>query len=84
MAKKKINSAFMKEHEISEELEDVVGAGPMSRPEITKKIWVYIKKHKLNEGRTINPDRKLAEVLGNKPLDMLKIATKLKAHILAE
>ena len=84
MAKKKINSAFMKEHDISEELEAVVGAGPMSRPEITKEIWVYIKKHGLNEGRTIHPDRKLAEVLGNKPLDMLKIATKLKDHILAE
>lgn len=30
---------------------------------VTKKIWVYIKKHKLNEGRVIKPDTALKAVM---------------------
>ena len=30
--------------------------------EVTKLIWVYIKKNKLNEGRTIKPDSALKAV----------------------
>ena len=34
----------------------------MPRTEVTKKIWAYIKSHKLNEGRVIKPDAKLKAV----------------------
>ena len=37
----KSNSAFMKPMTISADLAAVVGAGPMPRSEVTKKIWVY-------------------------------------------
>ena len=66
---KKTQSKFMKPMKISEELAAVVGKGPMPRTEVTKKLWVYIKKHKLQDEknrRNINPDEKLAKVFGKK------------------
>ncbi len=78
-------SAFKRPVEISETLADIVGKGPMPRTEITKKLWAYIKKHKLqdtNNRRNINPDEKLAKVLGtSKPIDMFKMTSKLSKHI---
>ncbi len=82
MAKK--NSAFMKPVHISEELAEIVGRGPMPRTEITKKLWDYIKKHKLQDTknkRNINPDAKLGKVLGNQTIDMFKMTSKLSKHI---
>ena len=43
MAAKK-NSAFMKPVQISEELAEIVGRGPMPRTEITKKLWTTLEK----------------------------------------
>lgn len=40
---KKVNSAFMKPMNVSEELAAVVGEGPMPRSEVVKKLWMYIK-----------------------------------------
>jgi chromatin remodeling complex protein RSC6 len=39
----KENSAFMKPLKVSPELAAVVGAGPMPRSEVVKKLWMYIK-----------------------------------------
>lgn len=82
---KAVNSAFMKPLVISEELAAVVGKGPMPRTEITKKIWVYIKKHELQDEenkRMINPDEKLAKVFGSKkPVDMFKMVKLLSKHV---
>ena len=75
----------MKPVELSAELEEIVGSGPMPRTEITKKLWAYIKKHKLqdeNNKRNINPDQKLAKVFGSpKPIDMFKMVSKISKHI---
>lgn len=85
MAKK--NSAFMKPVHVSDELAEIVGRGPMPRTEIIKKIWDYIKKHKLQDAknkRNINPDAKLGKVLGNQSIDMFKMTAKLSKHIKEE
>lgn len=74
----------MKPVHISEELAEIVGRGPMPRTEITKKLWDYIKKHKLQDTknkRNINPDAKLGKVLGNQTIDMFKMTSKLSKHI---
>lgn len=74
----------MKPVQISEELAEIVGRGPMPRTEITKKLWDYIKKHKLQDTknkRNINPDAKLAKVLGSQTIDMFKMTSKLSKHI---
>ena len=85
MTKDKKNSAFMKPVQVSETLADIVGHGPMPRTEITKKLWEYIKKHKLQDQtnkRNINPDQKLAKVLGSSaPIDMFKMTSKVSKHI---
>ncbi len=82
-AAKKANSAFMKPMQISEALAEVVGDKAIPRTEVTKKLWVYIKKNKLQDSknrRMINPDDKLKVVFGGKKqvsmFDMTKLVGK--------
>lgn len=83
--KDKKQSAFMKPVQVSETLEEIVGNGPMARTEVTKKLWDYIKKHKLQDThnkRNIVPDQKLARVLGSsQPIDMFKMTSKISKHL---
>lgn len=85
MSKEKKNSAFMKPVHISQELADLIGNGPLPRTEVTKKVWDYIKKHKLQDQtnkRMINPDAKLGKVLGStQPIDMFKMTGKISKHL---
>lgn len=85
MSAKKQQSAFMRPVGVSEALAEIVGHGPMPRTEITKKIWDYIKKHKLQDPknkRSIVPDAKLGKVLGGtSPIDMFKMTSKVSKHI---
>ena len=76
----KANSAFMKPMKISSDLAAVVGAGPMPRSEVVKKLWVYIKKHDLQDPsnkRNINADDKLKKVFGGKGVVNMFEMTKL-------
>ncbi len=76
----KANSAFMKPLQLSPELEAVVGSGPMPRSEVVKKLWVYIKKHGLQDAtnkRNINADEKLKVVFGGKGTVTMFEMTKL-------
>jgi chromatin remodeling complex protein RSC6 len=69
---------FNAAHQLSPALEAVVGPGPMSRPDVTKKLWVYIKEHNLQDPankRQINADDKLKLVFGGEAhIDMMKLA----------
>jgi upstream activation factor subunit UAF30 len=74
------NSAFMKPMTLSEELEAVVGKGPMPRSEVVKALWVYIKKHNLQDEknkRNINADENLKKVFGGKAMVNMFEMTKL-------
>lgn len=75
----------MKPVHVSDALAAVIGPGPMPRTEVTKKLWDYIKKHHLQDQkakRNINPDEKLAKVLGSSdPIDMFKMTGKVAAHL---
>ncbi|MCL9972255.1 MAG: SWIB/MDM2 domain-containing protein [Candidatus Pacebacteria bacterium] len=76
----KANSAFMKPMTISAELAEVVGKGPMPRSEVVKKLWVYIKKHELQDAknkRNINADDALKKVFGGKATVSMFEMTKL-------
>jgi len=64
-----MNSALSKPLTLSPELEAVIGAGPMPRTEVVKQLWVYIKKHDLQNPankRNILADDKLKPVFGGK------------------
>ena len=85
MATKQKNSKFMQPMKLSEELTAIVGKGPMPRTEVTKKIWNYIKSHKLQDPknrRNINPDEKLGRVLGNKKsVNMFEMTKLVNKHL---
>lgn len=70
---------------VSDELALVVGKGPLARTEVTKKLWAYIKKHKLQDPknkRNINPDDSLRKVLGNKKsVDMFEMTKLVNKHL---
>src|SRR6201998_1553869 len=68
-SKRKPNAAFMKAMTPSSTLAAVVGSMPLPRTEVTKKIWDYIKKNKLQDAinrRMINADEKLRQVFGGR------------------
>jgi chromatin remodeling complex protein RSC6 len=74
------NSAFMKPMTISPELAVVVGAGPMPRSEVVKKLWVYIKGKNLQDPsnkRNIIADEALKVVFGGKDVVNMFEMTKL-------
>jgi chromatin remodeling complex protein RSC6 len=72
------------DYHLSPELAEIVGAKKATRPQVVKKLWVYIKAKKLQDTknrRMINPDKKLGEVLGNRSIDMLKMAGAISKHL---
>src|SRR6476661_2526403 len=81
--KRKPNAAFMKAMQPSTVLAAVVGGMPMPRTEVTKKIWDYIKKNKLQDAvnrRLINADDKLRAVFGGKSKVSMFEMTKLVSN----
>jgi len=82
-AKRKPNPAFMKPMNPSGDLSAVVGSRPLPRTQITKKLWDYIKKNKLQDKvnrRMINADAALKKVFGGKSkvsmFEMTKLVSK--------
>ncbi len=75
----------MKPMTLSSELEAVVGKGPMPRSEVVKALWVYIKKHDLQDPknkRNINADAKLKEVFGGKgEVNMFEMTKLVSKHL---
>jgi len=82
---RKPNAAFMKPLTPSAALAAVVGANPLPRTDVTKKIWDYIKKHKLQDSvnrRNINADDKLKAVFGGKKtVSMFEMTKLISAHL---
>jgi upstream activation factor subunit UAF30 len=82
-AKRKPNAAFMKAMTPTSTLAAVVGSIPLPRTEVTKKIWDYIKKNKLQDAvnrRLINADDKLRAVFGGKSKVSMFEMTKLVSN----
>ncbi len=83
--KRKPNPAFMRPMTLSDALGAVVGAKPIPRTEVTKKLWLYIKKHKLQDPknmRNIKPDEKLAKVFGSKKtINMFQMTKLVSKHM---
>jgi upstream activation factor subunit UAF30 len=81
----KANSAFMKPMKLSDELEAVVGKGPMPRSEVVKGLWAYIKKHDLQNPknkRNILADDKLKPVFGGKgEVSMFEMTKLVSKHL---
>ena len=84
-AKRKPNPAFMAPWNVSNALAVIVGSKPLPRTEITKKLWAYIKKNKLQDSvkRTmINADENLKKVFGGKSkVSMFEMTKLISKHL---
>ena len=77
---RKPNAAFMKPVTPSADLSEIVGSKPIPRTEVTKKLWVYIKKNDLQDPknkRMIKADAALKKVFGGKATVNMFEMTKL-------
>lgn len=78
------NAAFMKPMTISPALAAIIGATPMPRTEVTKKVWEYIKKHNLQDAankRNINADDKLKVIFKKDQVSMFEMTKLISAHL---
>ena len=84
-SKRKPNAAFMKPVQPDAKLAEVVGAKPIPRTEVTKKLWAYIKKNGLQDKknkRMINADDTLQGVFGGKKsVNMFEMTKLVSKHL---
>jgi chromatin remodeling complex protein RSC6 len=82
---RKPSAAFMKPMTPSAELSEVVGAKPLPRTEVTKKLWAYIKKNGLQDKknkRNINADDALKKVFkGKAVVNMFEMTKLVSKHL---
>ena len=88
MAKKaarKPNAAFMKPVTPDAALSAVVGSNPLPRTELTKKLWIYIKKNGLQDKKVrtqINADDKMKLIFnGKKSVSMFEMTKLVSGHV---
>ncbi len=83
--KRKANPALLKPVQPDATLAAVVGSTPIPRSEVTKKLWDYIKKHKLQDEKkrtNINADEALLAVFGGKKqVTMFEMTKLVSQHI---
>ena len=70
---------------LSAQLADIVGGTTMTRADLTKKIWAYIKKNGLQDQknrRNINADAKLKPIFGGKgTVSMFEMTKLVNKHV---
>jgi upstream activation factor subunit UAF30 len=75
---------FMKPMQPSDRLARIVGAEPLPRSEVTKKIWAHTKKHNLQNPknkREILADDQLQPIFGSEKLDMFQMTKAVNKHL---
>jgi len=78
------NAAFMKPMTPSDELSAVVGAKPLPRTQVVKKVWDYIKKNNLQDAtnkRMIKADANLRKVFGKDKVSMFEMTKLINQHL---
>jgi len=84
-AKRTPNAAFMKPVTPDETLAAVVGAKPLPRTELTKKLWAYIRKNGLQDPKKktlINADDNMKAVFnGKKQVSMFEMTKLVSKHV---
>ena len=84
---RKPNAAFMKPVQPDDALAKIVGSTPLPRSELTKKLWDYIQKNKLQDEKKrtqINADDALKAVFnGKSSVTMFEMTKLVSGHIKA-
>lgn len=82
---RKANPALLKPLNLSDELEAVVGKGPLPRGQVVKKLWEYIKANNLQNPenkRNIFADDKLLPLFGGKKeVTMFEMTKLVSSHM---
>ena len=82
---RKPNPALSKPVQPDDALAKVVGSEPLSRGELTKKLWDYIKQHGLQDQAkktNINADEALKAVFGGKSqVTMFEMTKLVNQHV---
>jgi chromatin remodeling complex protein RSC6 len=82
---RKPNAAFMRPVQPDDKLAAIVGSKPLPRSELTKKLWDYIKKNKLQDAKKktqINADDSLKAVFnGKKQVSMFEMTKLVSGHL---
>jgi upstream activation factor subunit UAF30 len=74
---------------ISSELANIIGTEEnqlVSRPQVTKKLWAYIKEKNLQDPRNrkwFTPDDKMAVIFGTEKIKCFSMAKYLEQHFSA-
>ena len=83
--KRTANAAFMRPVQPDATLAEVVGAKPIPRTEVTKRLWAYIKKNGLQDKknkRMINGDAALKAVFSGKAsVNMFEMTKLVSKHL---
>ena len=82
--KRKPNAAFMKPLKPSDQLALIVGAKPLPRTQVVKKLWAYIKKRKLQDKknrRMIIADANLKPIFKAKSVNMFQMTKLVSKHL---
>jgi len=77
-------SAFMKALRPSPALAAIVGSEPLPRTEVTKRLWVYIKAHNLQNPankRNVLCDASLKAVMGKDEVTMFEMTGLVGKHL---
>jgi upstream activation factor subunit UAF30 len=84
-SRRKVNAAFMKPVQPDDKLSVIVGLGPLPRTELAKRLWSYIKRHRLQDTKKrtmINADEPLRAVLsGKKQVTMFEMTKLVSKHV---
>jgi chromatin remodeling complex protein RSC6 len=78
------NNALQKPVNLSPQLENVVGKGPLTRAQVTSKVWDYNKANGLQDStdkRQINPDAKLGAVIGTSQITKFQMTAAVSKHL---
>jgi upstream activation factor subunit UAF30 len=78
------SNGFMKKLTPSAALAAVIGAAPLPRTEVVKKLWVYIKENNLQDQankRMIVANAQLKEVFGKAKVSMFEMAGLIGKHL---
>ena len=82
---RKPSAAFMRPVSPSPALAEVIGSKAVPRTEVTKRLWAYIKKNKLQDAknkRMINADATLKAVFGGKSsVNMFEMTKLVGKHL---
>ena len=82
--KRTANAAFMRPVQPDAAVAEVVGAKPIPRTEVTKRLWAYIKKNGLQDKknkRMIHADEALRPVFGKPLVNMFEMTKLVSKHL---